>query len=292
MRGLKTTLGLLIVLGGLGAYIYFVTWKQPAEDASSKLEKVFAGLQADKIDEIHVHSESGDSTVLKKDKDGWKITDPLTAPAQESEASGIASALSQLEVARVVDENPANLVDYGLGAPRIEIQFKAAGDKDLRTLQIGQKTPAGANLFAKRAADKRVFTIASYQESTFNRSTFDLRDKTAIKFDREKIDHIEVTADNKTVELAKSGGDWKLVKPLQAPSDSSAVEGLIGKIQSAQMKSIVTENASPADLKKYGLEKPAASATLSLGSAKASLLVGGKSSDGARYAKDASTPAV
>ncbi len=253
---------------------------------------MFAGLQPDKIDEIHVHSESGDSTVLKKDKDGWKITEPLTAPAQESEASGIATALSQLEVARVIDENPASLVDYGLGAPRVEIQFKAAGDKDFRTLQIGQKTPAGANLFAKRDDDKRVFTIASFQEPTFNRSTFDLRDKTAIKFDREKVDHVEVSADNKTLELAKSGSDWKIVKPVQALSDATAAEGLIGKVQSAQMKSIVSDNVSAADLKKYGLDKPTATVTFSLGSAKASLLVGGKSGDGSLYARDASKPLV
>ena len=263
-----------------------------AGDASPKLDKVFAGLQSDRVDEIHVHSESGDSTVLKKDKDGWKITEPLAAPAQESEASGIANALAQLDVARVIDENPANLVDYGLGAPRVEIQFKAAGDKDFKTLLIGQKTPTGANLFAKRNDDKRVFTIASFQEPTFNRSTFDLRDKTAIKFDREKVDHVEVNADNKTLELAKAGGDWKLVKPVQAPSDSTAAEGLIGKVQSAQMKSIVTDNVRAADLKKYGLDKPAATVTFSLGSAKASLLLGGKSGDGSLYAKDASKPLV
>jgi Domain of unknown function (DUF4340) len=292
MRGLKTAVGLLVVLGGLFAYIYFVTWKQPSEDTSSKQEKVFAGLQSDKIDEIHVHSESGDTTVLKKDKDGWKITEPLSATAQESEANGIVSALSQLEVARVIDENPASLVDYGLGAPRIEVQFKAAGDKDFKTLQIGQKTPAGANLFAKRNADKRVFTIASYQESTLNRSTFDLRDKTAIKFDRDKVDRVEVTANAKTLELAKSGSDWKIVKPVQALSDQAAAEGLIGKVQSAQMKSIVTDNVNPADLKKYGLDKPTATVTFSLGSAKASLLVGGKSGDGSLYAKDASKPMV
>ena len=88
MRGLKTTVGLLVVLGGLFAYIYFVTWKQPSEDTSSKLEKVFTGLQSDKIDEIHVHTEAGDSTVLKKDKDGWKITEPLMTAAQDSEAAG------------------------------------------------------------------------------------------------------------------------------------------------------------------------------------------------------------
>src|SRR5205809_7945184 len=100
MRGLKTAIALVVVLGGLFAYIYFVTWKQPEGGAAlsaSKNEKVFAGLQADKVDEIRVHSESGDSTVLKKDKDGWKIAEPMSTGAQESEASGIASALSQLE---------------------------------------------------------------------------------------------------------------------------------------------------------------------------------------------------
>jgi hypothetical protein len=295
MRGLKTTIALVVVLGGLLAYIYYVTWKQPEGGASAsdtKVEKVFPALQSDKIDEIHVHSESGDSTVLKKDKEGWKITEPVAAAAQESEASGIANALAQLEVARVIDENPASLVEYGLGAPRVEIQFKAEGDKELKKLFVGQKTPTGANLFAKKNDQKRVFTIPSFQDQTFNRSTFDLRDKTVVKLDRDKVDHVEINADNKTLELAKAGGDWKLVKPLQAPADLGAAEGLIGKVQSAQMKSIVAENVAPADLKKYGLDKPAATVTLSLGSAKASLLLGGKSADGSVYAKDASSPMV
>jgi hypothetical protein len=293
MRGLKTTIALVVVLGGLFAYIYFVTWKQPeGGTAASKQEKVFAGLQADKVEEIRVHSESGDSTVLKKDKDGWKIAEPVTASAQESEASGIAGALAQLEVARVIDDNPANLVDYGLGAPRVEIQFKASGDKNLKRLLIGQKTPTGSNVFAKRNDDKRVFTIAAFQDGTFNRSTFDLRDKSALKFERDKVDHVEVAADNKGLELAKADGDWKLVAPVQAPADAGAAEGLIGKVQSAQMKSIVTDNVAPADLKKYGLDKPAASVTVGLGSAKASLLFGGKSGDGSLYAKDASKPVV
>src|SRR3954471_7697713 len=140
MRGLKTTIALVVVLGGLFAYIYFVTWKQPegGDATASKQEKVFAGVQADKIEEIRVHSESGDSTVLRKDKDGWKVTEPVAAAAQESDATGMATALAQLDVARVIDENPASVVEYGLGAPRVEIQFKSAGDKDFKKLLIGQ----------------------------------------------------------------------------------------------------------------------------------------------------------
>jgi hypothetical protein len=292
MRGLRTTIGLVVVLAGLFAYIYFVTWKQPAEDPGPKQEKVFASVEADKIEELRVKSESGDNSALKKDKDGWRLVEPLAIAAADSEVSGITSALSQLEMVRVVDEKPANLNDYGLASPRIEIDFKAAGDKDFRRLLIGQKSPTGGNLFAKRNAEERVFLIPAFQEQTFNRATFDLRDKAVLRFERDKVDRVTIDAAGKTVELAKTGSDWKLSKPLQAASDYSAVEGLLGRVAAAQMKSIVSENATPADLKKYGLDKPAATVSLGLGSAKAELLLGGKTSDGALYAKDASKPLV
>jgi hypothetical protein len=58
------------------------------------------------------------------------------------------------------------------------------------------------------------------------------------------------------------------------------------------MKSIVAENASPADLKKYGLDKPAATVSLGLGSARAALQLGGKAPDGSLYARDESKPLV
>jgi hypothetical protein len=63
-------------------------------------------------------------------------------------------------------------------------------------------------------------------------------------------------------------------------------------VQTAQMKSIVAAEPSPADVKKYGLDKPSATVNLHLGSARASLLLGGKADDGSVYARDASKPDV
>ena len=121
MRGLKSTIALVVVLAGLGAYIYFVTWKQDAggESSTSKQEKVFAGLETDKIEEMKVKSEKGDTTTLKKASGTWQVTAPIAANADQSEASGITTGLGQIAVVRVIDENPADLKDYGLAAPRI-----------------------------------------------------------------------------------------------------------------------------------------------------------------------------
>jgi hypothetical protein len=292
MKGLKSTIALAVVLAGLGAYIYFVTWKQPATpDSGKKQEKVFA-IEADKVEEITLTSASGEATTVKKESGAWKLTAPAPAPADEAEVSAITSALASAEVVRVVDENPSNLNDYGLSNPRIAVSFKAAGDKDYRHLFIGEKTPTGGDLFARRNDDKKVFLVASFQENSLNKSAFDLRDKTVLKVDREKIDSVDLDAGGQAVTLAKDGAEWKLTRPLQVRADFGTVEGLIGKLQTVRMKSIVTPEASAADLKKYGFDKPQATVNLNAGSAKATLLIGGAADDTAVYARDASKPMV
>jgi hypothetical protein len=296
MRGLKSTIALVVVLAGLGAYIYFVTSKMPdggsRTDDTKKQEKVFASLQADKIEEVKVSTAAGDSTTLKKDGTAWKITQPAALPASESEVSQLTSALGQVEIVRVIDENPTNLNDYGLSNPRVEVDFKASGDKDYRKLYIGEKTPTGGDFFAKRNDEKKVFLIPAAQDTSFNRTTFDFRDKTLVKFERDKVDALDISAGGKTMALAKDGGDWKMSKPVQTKADFGSVEGLVGRLQTVQMKSIAVDNASPADLKKYGLDKPEATVNVGLGSAKATLLFGGKAADNTVYARDASKPSV
>jgi hypothetical protein len=295
MRGLKSTIALIVVLAGLGAYIYFVTWKQPEGGAATgkKQEKVFASLDSSKIEEVKVTSAAGDATTVKKDASGWQVVQPLTTKADDGEVGNLTSALASAEIVRVIDENPTNLNEYGLGNPRIEVDFKAAGDKDYRKLLIGEKTATGSDLYAKRNDDKQVFLIQAMQETSLNRTTFDLRDKGLLKFDREKVDGIDVSAAGKTIAIAKEGGDWKLTRPVQTKADFGSVEGLVGRLQSAQMKSIVADNVAPADLKKYGLDKPDATVNLAIGSSRATLLIGGKGDkDNTVYARDASKPSV
>jgi len=293
MRGLRSTIALVVVLVGLGAYIYFVTWKKTDTDSTaSKQEKVFAGLQADKIDELRITSEKGDVTTLKKENGAWQLTSPIATKADETEVSGITTNLGTVDITRVIDENPASLKEFGLDKPHVEVDFKRAGDKDFQKLFIGEKSPTGASLYARRNDDKKVFLIPAFQENTFNRSTFDLREKTLVKFDRDKVDGVEITADGKTVAIAKEGSDWKLTKPLQTKADFGAVEGLVGRLGTAQMKSIVTMDASAADLKKYGLDKPQETVTLDVGSARATLQLGSKAEDNTVYARDTSRPMV
>lgn len=287
MRGVRSLLVLLVIGGAFGAYLYFVEAKRDPFDSGEKRDKVFI-VEADKIEELTIKSESGDQTSLKKNGAEWQIVQPAGTGASPdaTEISGITTNLSTLEQQRVIEENPQDLTAFGLAKPRIEITFKADG-KD-QTLQIGSKTPTGNDLYAKVAGQPKVFLIAAYLESTMNRSTFDLRDKTALKVDTQKVDSLEVITDAGSKKFTKANGAWQLTAPPEPRSDAAAVDGVVSRVLNAQMKSL----APAKELKEYGLDKPAARARVGTGSSQATLLIGKTAEEGSVYAKDETRPEV
>jgi hypothetical protein len=287
MRGLRSFLGLLVVLIALGSYLYFVESKRTPGDDAEKKEKVFS-VEADKIDEVTVRSESGDTTILKKSGTDWQITAPQSAAADTAEVSGITTNLATLEQQRVIDENPTDVTAFGLAKPRVEIAFKSGGQE--QRLLLGAKTPTGSDVYAKTAAGSKVFLIASFLDSTFNRTTFDLRDKTALKVDQSAVDSLEVVTADRTLKFTKANGEWQVTQPAVSRPDAAAIEGLVARLSGLKMKTLAAAEA--ADLKQYGLDQPGASVRIGTGSSLATLLVGSTAADGTVHAKDASRPAV
>lgn len=289
MRRFGSTVILLVVAVGFGAYLYLVDAKKPVTDQNAK-QKIFS-YDASKIDQLQIKSATGDITSLKKGAGGWTIVKPVDAPADQNSASDVAASLANLDQDRVVDENAADLKTYGLAEPKIEVSFNVEGDKDTHRIQIGDKSPTNIGLYAKLPNSNKVFLVASSLDTSLNRSTFDMRDKTAVKFDQDKVDSVELTSKNQTIRLTKMGGDWKLVKPIEAPADFSSVQGLIGQIHSAQMTALKDSPDDLKDLKKYGLDKPEASATLGIGNSHVTLEVGSKADTGL-WARDPSKPVI
>jgi hypothetical protein len=286
MRGLRSFLLLLLVGVPIIGYAVYEYKREPVD--ADKKDKVFTGVASDQIEELTIKSEHGEQTTVKKNGTDWQIAAPVTAPGDGGEISGITSGLANLEQQRLIDENPADLAEYGLAQPRIEIAFKSGGQE--RRLQIGRKTPPGTDLYAKLANEKKVFLISSYLEGTFNKKTFDLRDKAVLKLERDKIDKLEIATPQRTLQFTKADGEWSLAAPVKARGDFTTIDGLVSRLNTLQMKSIVTED--PARLAEYGVDKPQATVTIGSGSSQAVLIIGKTGEEGVVYAKDQSRPAV
>jgi hypothetical protein len=291
MKRGSSTLILLVVALGFGGYLYFVDSKRPVEDENAK-KKVFS-YETDKINQLQIKSSAGEVTGLRKGaNDTWTIIQPVEAPADRTSVNDVVTNIANLEEDRVVDENAADLKSYGLAEPRIEVTFHVDGEKEPKRILFGDKNPTSMGLYAKLPSDNRVFLVGTSVDTALNKSTFDFRDKAALKFEQDKVTSIELVSSAQTIRLEKTGDDWRLVKPLQAPADFVSVNGLLGQLQSAQMTALKDRPEDLKDLKQYGLDKPEVVATIGLGSATMRLELGRDADAGAVWARDASRPAV
>ena len=289
MRSAWSLLASVVVLAGLAGYIFLVENKREPNAAEAK-EKVWGGtLASEDMEEVEITLAGGETAKVQKTDGAWQVVEPSKAPADETEMTSIASSLAGLEIQRVVDENAGDVKQYGLDPARISVAFRSKGQKDVRRIEIGEKTPTGGDLYARIPGEKRVFLVSSYLDSTFNKTPFALRDKAVLKVDRQKADGLELTEGATNVQLAKKGSDWTLVKPVAARADFAAVESSLERVSAAQMVGVTEENAT--DLAKYGLDKPSATITVSMGSSRATLLLG-NTENAVVYAKDASRPMV
>ena len=289
MKRGRSTLILLVLAAALGAYIWFVEMKRTPSDEEPKAERVFTALEQDQITALTVKAGNGDETTLKKAGAGWTIEAPIKAAADASEVSGVTSNLATLDITRVIEEKPKTLEPFGLQPPRIKVTFTAKGPA--RTLLFGSKTATGGDVYAKLEDAPRVFLVPGWLEQSFDRTTFQFRNKAIVAVDREAIDHLSVIGTPGTIELKKESDTWRLVQPMAARADSSEVGSLLTRLASGQMQAIVAEQ--PATLDAYGLQPPRTTVSASGGGKPlAQVIVGSPSGDAAVHMKDTARPMV
>ena len=297
MRGARSTLVLLVVFVTLGAYVYFVELERPPASETAPNESLL-DIAAEEVNRLTIEVE-GEETVLTLNDDGdsWQLTSPVTTPADDTQVSSMTSALASLEIRRVIDDAATDLTPFGLDEPVVEVGFVLSGDAQEQRLLIGDATPTGGERYAMLADSGRVVLIASSLDTTFGKSTFALRDKAILGFDTSDIDQFQIESNGTSIRLAKNANEWRLQEPWDVRAEFSTVEGTVGRLSTGQMRSVAAEGTSDADTEEdlfaeYGLSEPRLTATIRLGSATTTLLVGDQAPDGTSYARDASRSVV
>src|SRR5262249_27446457 len=69
--------------------------------------------------------------------------------------------------------------------------------------------------------------------------------------------------------LEKKGDDWQLLRPTESKADKPQVTALLSNLKYLRAKTVPSEKLDLKEAAKYGLDKPAAAITLTLGGANA-----------------------
>jgi hypothetical protein len=228
-----------LVLAGLGGLLWWSNKQEAAKTAAGDTKappKILTLTEGD-ITGLEIEHRGEPAMVLAKDEAGkWKIAAPQALAADQGMVGGVTGAVSSLSSDHVVDENPTNLASYGLDPAVISLKLTMK-DGATHRLRIGEETPDKSGVYVTRDGDKRLFTIASYTKTSFDKRIKDLREKHLLVFDTEKVSRVELNVAGKgALEFRRSGeNQWQILKPRPMRADGFQVEDLIRTIHNAEM---------------------------------------------------------
>lgn len=241
LRGLLAALVLLAVLGG-GVW-YSNKRKAEEEKQGSKDTPKILAIPEDQLAQLEIKRADGKNTTLKK-TDKWQITAPEAMGADQDAINSIATTIAGLTADAIVDEKPADLATYGLNSPQVVLTVTKKDGKST-TLKVGDEMATGSGYYAMIDGDPKLYTIASYNKTSIDKTTVDLRDKRLVAFDPDKLTRVELTAKGGSVEFGKNAqNEWQIVRPKPLRADNWAVEELVRKIKDAKMDASVLEEDS------------------------------------------------
>jgi hypothetical protein len=244
--------GLLIaavVLAALSGALYWSN-RHPASENTAKASidtrpKILTLKQED-VSKIEIKKKGGEELTLAKGDGGkWQITAPKALGADQEAVSSLLSSVSSLNSDRLVEDKAADLAQYGLTQPSLELDITAKDSKPQKLL-LGDDTPAGSAVFAKLEGDPRVFTIASYNKSSLDKTANDLRDKRLLTVDFDKLSQVELVTKKQDIEFGRNKQEWQIVKPKPSRADNFQVEEIVRKLREAKMDTAFSD----ADAKK------------------------------------------
>jgi hypothetical protein len=227
-----------LIFLALGGTLYWSEHRKPTDESakvSADTPPAILKLDEPTINRLELKKKGAEPIVLARNTSGaWQIAQPKPFNADQNAVSGEISTLSSLNSERLVEDKPADLKQYGLDHPAVEVDITEKDNKTQRLL-IGDDTPAGGAVYAMLAGDPRIFTMASYNKTSIDKSLNDLRDKRLLTVSADKIRRLELIRTNQEIEFGRNKDEWQILKPKPLRADSVQVGELVGKLTDARM---------------------------------------------------------
>ncbi len=258
----KTTGVLAVILVALGAFWYFYDYKGEApREAKAKLAKRMFQFDPGRVRRVFV--ATGDTMVVceRQPDSTWVITSPVQTGADRWTVDLIASNVAELDRQETIAEKatPEALADYGLRPPSFRVYLDGAG---IDTLLAGDESPTGGFTYVKLAGKPEVLAVGAWQVNRMRKTLYDLRDKTVLPFDRERVTKIELIRPDSTVVCERdASGAWNVVRPFGKALDRERGDALLAALHGLRARAFVAESVDPPA--QYGFDRPPLTVRLS-----------------------------
>ena len=286
-----TALGAFVLL----AIIALVTLRQPEKgERASDHPRPIPPLNPVEITTLDV-TKGGATTTIKNEGGIYKVTAPVSYPADQSTAKTAFEALGKMDVTDLVTQQPGKQGEFEVDDKSgIRVVAKHDG-KVLADLIVGKVV--GAGTMVRPSGTNDVWRASGISKYTVDKGPADWRDKSITTFQTTDVEKLDVTGkDGAKLSLKKTGtkegseDKWDVVSSSVKIDklDNSVPNGIVSSLSNWKANDF-SDGATPSAA---GLDAPALTVTVGLkGGKSVTALIGNKKGDDT-YVKKADAPQI
>ncbi len=198
---------------------------------------------------------------LARREDNWQIAKPALRDGDNLTIFDLLRQTSALRVNRIAEFPAKDLAKYGLDKPAAMVTFQleidGAGKKHVIKLgdavKDAEKKDTGER-FAQIDDKAMVVVLSAELSRHLLAPALYFAERNLASF--ASADKLEMTRGTRKAIFSRADKGWEMSQPISAAADGKKVEELLRLVQRLRADEVVADK--PVDLKKYGLDQPAA----------------------------------
>ncbi len=236
------TLVMVLVLAGLGLYLYVIELPQKeSHERQDTADKKVLLFDQDALSGLTIKTDREELVFARTSEKGWVLTAPLSTEADQREVQNLIRALVTGTVTRAVEDHPSNLTPFGLDNPVATITVEAGAARE--TFSIGDSGPLTSTLYVLRESDRKVLLTTLAPKDFVNKTLMTFRRKDLLRLSQSEVDRIRLTYETTEIVLyqgqEKPKSKWKLRYPIEGEADQTEVRTLLFRLEGLKALGIV-----------------------------------------------------
>ncbi|OQW53389.1 MAG: hypothetical protein A4S09_07255 [Proteobacteria bacterium SG_bin7] len=257
MKKFGSTYIFAILVLAIGVYTYFFEFKKAEEEKLKETEgiKLLRDFSQEQITSIRW--QKGTTDVEMQKKDGlWRLLQPLDAEADKYTMESVLTTLTteKEDILKLDDPKGVDPKSFGFAAGSGFIEIKTSGATK-RFIISDKKTFDGRQYHMKVDGNNEIYLVSTAFGELLEKPVKELRSKEILGEILPKQFTVQVDGKPEAT-FEKFGEEWKNVPNKDLKLDPKAVGDWIAALKYVKAHDFLTENATDADKKKYGLDKP------------------------------------
>jgi hypothetical protein len=238
-----TTFLMLVILAGLGGYLYLVEFPAKEQEEKQEIEqKQVLSFPETAITGLSITTAQGPITFKQNAPGKWSIVAPLQTDADPREVQALIRALVTGTVTRIFDEQATALAPFGLDQPVTTLTVTAGAQQE--SLAIGDSGPLSNTLYVFRASDKRVLLTTLAPKDFINKSLMTFRRKELLRFVQNDVERVRLTYPTTEILIENTAKNkprpsWKIIYPVETEADQNEVRSLMFRLEDLKALSII-----------------------------------------------------